>query len=462
MIFSTSLFFVILAFGIADSDADENSIFIENNIFKKYDYSNNNYVKIDGVLVTPFANMTVTFPNGYVMHSSVEITRSDSFTSFVYLQDDFESGVYTVTITPYDDSLTYDDLVDYFLLTNSDSFVDITIGKNAAQKCMYVIDNYGNENGNICVTPQITHIPKSFGIHFINMDSKTHKMDFGIAETDLILPESDAVIFLDAEGTYDYSCIFHPWIKGVVSISEIPSLTYVVSTISNYTDNVDLGNDIDLIIPQENAELYQYDTSCSNCYVGTVTKIVDGDTIHVNDKIIRLSLVDTPESRNEGFEKATSYTAKTCPVGMSVLVDIDDLRPQDKYKRSMAKITCEDVNLNAALLSSGNAEIYDYFCTKSEFIIEEWAADGCGIEMDDKVMPEILIEDIPIYNNTIQIENSTTKHVEKSNFEVSFDLILIIIIVVFIIIVVIVFFMKKSKPNFNANHDSDENFVLLE
>jgi len=468
MIFLTSLFFIILALVIADDYTNENSIFIEDNLFKKYS-SSDNYVKIDGVLVTPFANMTVTFPNGYMMHSSVEISSSNSFTSFVYLENDFESGVYTVTITPYDDLFTDDDLVDYFLLTDSDSFVDITIGENAAQKCMYVTDNYGNkiENGNICVNPQVTHIPKSFGIHFLNMDSKTHKMDFGIVETDLILPGSEAVVFLDMDGTYDYSCVFHPWVGGIVSISEIPSLTYDIPTVSNYMPNMDSGNDDndnnDLSLPEENADSYLYDTSCTNCYVGIVTKIVDGDTIHVNDEIIRLSLVDTPESRDEGFEKATSYTAKTCPVGMSVLVDIDDLQPQDKYKRSMAKITCADVNLNAALLSSGNAEIYDYFCAKSEFITESWAAEGCGIEMDDDVILELPVETIPLQNNTIQINNSSAiKHVDKSNFVVSSDLILIIIFVVLIIIVMIVFLMKKSKPDFNANHNSDENFVYLE
>lgn len=49
--------------------------------------------------------------------------------------------------------------------------------------------------------------------------------------------------------------------------------------------------------------------------------IVDGDIIDVNDVRIRLSMVNTPERGELGYEEATVLTEFVCPVGAEALVD---------------------------------------------------------------------------------------------------------------------------------------------
>ena len=46
----------------------------------------------------------------------------------------------------------------------------------------------------------------------------------------------------------------------------------------------------------------------ADCFRGTVTEIVDGDTIDVNNVRIRLSMVNTPERGENGFNEATELT----------------------------------------------------------------------------------------------------------------------------------------------------------
>ncbi len=51
------------------------------------------------------------------------------------------------------------------------------------------------------------------------------------------------------------------------------------------------------------------------CYEGTVEYIVDGDTLDIGGYRIRLTLVNTPESGQAGYEEAKQFTAALCPVG---------------------------------------------------------------------------------------------------------------------------------------------------
>ena len=43
----------------------------------------------------------------------------------------------------------------------------------------------------------------------------------------------------------------------------------------------------------------------SGCFEGTVTKVVDGDTLDINNVRIRLALVNTPETYQVGYLQAT-------------------------------------------------------------------------------------------------------------------------------------------------------------
>src|SRR5437879_2818971 len=108
------------------------------------------------------------------------------------------------------------------------------------------------------------------------------------------------------------------------------------------------------------------------CFTDSVTYIVDGDTLDVGSTRIRLALVNSPEVGQPGYAEAKQFTAQTCPVGSSALVDEDDGQTGGSYGRTVAVVYCGGVNLNAALLSSGNAVLVTYYCSVSEFADEPW------------------------------------------------------------------------------------------
>src|SRR5947208_15926115 len=111
------------------------------------------------------------------------------------------------------------------------------------------------------------------------------------------------------------------------------------------------------------------------CFTDTVTYIVDGDTLDVGSTRVRLTLVNSPEVGQPGYTEGKQFTAQTCAVGTQALVDEDDGQTGGSYGRMVALVYCGGVNLNAALLTSGNADLVEYYCSVSEFASEPWT--GC-------------------------------------------------------------------------------------
>lgn len=107
-------------------------------------------------------------------------------------------------------------------------------------------------------------------------------------------------------------------------------------------------------------------------FSGRVTRIIDGDTLEVDGRRIRLALVDTPERGMPGFYEAAQFTASLCPVGLTAYIDVDDGQPVDKYGRVVAVVYCGGKNLNAELLKRGLAEIDERFLSVSEFDPYSW------------------------------------------------------------------------------------------
>ena len=111
---------------------------------------------------------------------------------------------------------------------------------------------------------------------------------------------------------------------------------------------------------------------------GTVTRIIDGDTIDIDDKRIRFSLVNTPERGEPGYSKATAFTGRLCPVGSMATVDEDDGQRDGSHGRVIGVVHCNGHNLNAELVDAGHAEILERFCGTSEFSNSDWAIrNGC-------------------------------------------------------------------------------------
>ncbi|WP_428325607.1 thermonuclease family protein [Nitrosopumilus sp.] len=115
----------------------------------------------------------------------------------------------------------------------------------------------------------------------------------------------------------------------------------------------------------------------ARCITGTVTSIIDGDTIKVDGQSVRFALVDAPELKYDGGQSG-KFIEEICPVGSTVVVDQDDDQLQDKYGRLLGVIYCNDLNLNKEVLDSGIGDLYSAFCDQSEFKESDWAIKhGC-------------------------------------------------------------------------------------
>lgn len=112
----------------------------------------------------------------------------------------------------------------------------------------------------------------------------------------------------------------------------------------------------------------------ARCLEGTVSKIVDGDTLDMGKLRIRLALVNTPELGDAGYTEGKELLAQTCPVGGSILFDEDDGQLEGSYDRAIGKVYCQgsSVSANEILVAQNRAEIVKTYCNESEFRNESW------------------------------------------------------------------------------------------
>ena len=116
----------------------------------------------------------------------------------------------------------------------------------------------------------------------------------------------------------------------------------------------------------------------ARCLSGTVSKVIDGDTIVVGDQSVRLALSSTPELNESMGMVAKQYVQQICPVGSKVIVDEDDGQTQESYGRIVGVVYCNGVNLNAVILEQGFGNFSFIHCDKSEFSSQSWAQKGCN------------------------------------------------------------------------------------
>jgi hypothetical protein len=122
----------------------------------------------------------------------------------------------------------------------------------------------------------------------------------------------------------------------------------------------------------------------ADCFRGTVTEIVDGDTLDINNVRVRLALVNTPERGENGYTEAIDFVQSVCGVGTTALVDEDDGQKEGSFDRVIGLLYCGNDNinnkksLNELLLEGVYAVIYQDFCGVSEFSSAAWAQSrGC-------------------------------------------------------------------------------------
>jgi len=98
---------------------------------------------------------------------------------------------------------------------------------------------------------------------------------------------------------------------------------------------------------------------------GTVTYIVDGDTVDVSSVgRIRLADIDAPDAGEAGKEAATNYLSSLI-YQKTVYIDIDDVYGTDVYGRIVAVLYVyydanHVKNVNKAMLDSGHATIWNF------------------------------------------------------------------------------------------------------
>jgi endonuclease YncB( thermonuclease family) len=93
-----------------------------------------------------------------------------------------------------------------------------------------------------------------------------------------------------------------------------------------------------------------------------VTKVVDGDTIDVNDVRVRLALVNTAEKEETKYIEAREFVKSICGIGTKALVDEDDEQPNGSYNRMVSLVYCGEnktSSLNRQLLQNDYAKILE-------------------------------------------------------------------------------------------------------
>lgn len=67
---------------------------------------------------------------------------------------------------------------------------------------------------------------------------------------------------------------------------------------------------------------------------------------------IRLARIDAPQLEQKHGKRARRFLAFICPVGMEVRLQTHG---QDRRKRMLATVTCNDINANVAMVMGGHA-----------------------------------------------------------------------------------------------------------
>ena len=136
-----------------------------------------------------------------------------------------------------------------------------------------------------------------------------------------------------------------------------------------------------------------------------VPKIIDGDTVHINNKKIRLEGIDAPEIKQQckkpflkisaiiGFKFNKNYPCGAIAkkklidkIGSSKIKCISSTK--DRYERFLATCYMNKINLNKWMVRTGNAVAYKRY--SKDYVRDEFYAkeNKLGIWEGSFIMPE--------------------------------------------------------------------------
>ena len=91
-----------------------------------------------------------------------------------------------------------------------------------------------------------------------------------------------------------------------------------------------------------------------------ITKVIDGDTVHINGESVRLICIDTPERGEDGYLEATEFL-ESLILNQEVTLE-EDITKRDKYNRLLYYIFTKDGRfVNEIMVKEGYAEAYPYY-----------------------------------------------------------------------------------------------------
>jgi len=108
----------------------------------------------------------------------------------------------------------------------------------------------GCEDKGGCFIPEFLTISKGDTVRFLNTDGAAHTFTSGIAsggpdgqfDSSLIMANYDFSVKFSNAGTFDYFCMVHPWMTGVIIVKDSSGSTYTPPP-SNYTPPTSSGID---------------------------------------------------------------------------------------------------------------------------------------------------------------------------------------------------------------------------
>lgn len=117
----------------------------------------------------------------------------------------------------------------------------------------------------------------------------------------------------------------------------------------------------------DNADIFANNDSVSTKGLSCkITSVHDGDSMRVlcpGDKktiAVRLEQIDAPETDQAYGLKSRDYLRRLCVRGQQAVLHNTET---DMYGRTLARVHCNNIDVNAEMVKTGNAWVYDYYAT---------------------------------------------------------------------------------------------------
>ena len=144
------------------------------------------------------------------------------------------------------------------------------------------------------------------------------------------------------------------------------------------------GSSATFIVKLYESTSEQIQPVCQGCQTGTITRYIDGDTLYIDNKRVRLSLINTPERDEDGYHESLKFATEFCPLGIKIWYNQDaGYLGTSSSVGVVAEVLCHNESLNGALVINDHATIIKRHCDTSEFRQRSWAMSACDELRDE-------------------------------------------------------------------------------